>query len=39
MKIAMMILIGMVIATGSLYGERTEQPPPIPSEERPEGAL
>jgi hypothetical protein len=36
MKTVIMIVMAMVIATGALYGEATEQPPPIPSEEQPE---
>ena len=36
MKTAMMIVIAMVIATAAQYGDATEQPPPIPSEEQPE---
>ena len=36
MKTAIMILMAMVMATGALYGEAAEQPPPIPSEEQPE---
>lgn len=31
-----MIIIAMVMMTGALYAETTEQPPPIPSEEQPE---
>ena len=36
MKTAMMIVMAMVMATGALYSEAADQPPPIPSEEQPE---
>ena len=37
MKTAIVIItLAMVIMTGALYAETTEQPPPIPSEEQPE---
>ena len=36
MKTVIMILMAMVMATGTLYGQATDQPPPIPSEEQPE---
>jgi hypothetical protein len=36
MKTVIMILMAMVMATGTLYGQTTDQPPPLPSEEQPE---
>jgi len=36
MRILIMILMAMVMTTGTLYGQTTDQPPPIPSEEQPE---
>ena len=36
MKTRMMILMAMLLATGTLYGTAAGQTPPIPSEEQPE---
>ncbi len=36
MKIMIMILISMLLTSGALYGQQSDQPPAIPGEEQPE---